>query len=76
MKDLKFPVVIKAQVQTGGRGKAGGIKFANDIEEAKEASGSILGMDIKGHTVRKILIVEKANIEKEFYLSIMLGQAY
>ena len=74
-KDLKFPLVAKAQVQTGGRGKAGGIKFAQNVRELADASKSILGMDIKGHTVKKLLITEKAEVEKEFYLSIMLDRS-
>ena len=71
---LNFPVCIKAQVQIGGRGKAGGIKFADSVEEAQKASRDILGMDIKGHAVKKVMIVEKVEIEKEFYLSIMLDR--
>ncbi len=75
VKDLKFPAVAKAQVQTGGRGKAGGIKFAQNINELADVSKSILGMDIKGHIVKKLLITEKAEVEKEFYLSIMLDRS-
>lgn len=72
--DLSFPLVVKAQVQIGGRGKAGGIKFANNYNELVEVSKSILGMDIKGHIVKKLLIVEKAQVGKELYLSIMLDR--
>ena len=71
---LSFPVCIKAQVQVGGRGKAGGIKFADSVKAAKEAAAAVLGMDIKGHIVEKVMIVEKVEIEKELYLSIMLDR--
>jgi succinyl-CoA synthetase beta subunit len=71
---IKYPVVAKAQVQIGGRGKAGGIKFAGNFNELIEASKSILGMNIKGHTVKKLLIVEKLEGIKEWYLSIMLDR--
>ena len=60
--------VIKAQVLTGGRGKAGGIKVARSPEEAESMAGKILGMDIKGHTVRKVLVDEAADIATEIYL--------
>lgn len=71
---LNYPVVAKAQVQVGGRGKAGGIQFAEDLTELKAVSKSILGMDIKGHLVKKLLIVEKLEVSKEWYLSIMLDR--
>lgn len=71
---LSYPLVIKAQVQVGGRGKAGGIRFANDAVELLEASASILGMDIKGHVVKKLMIVEKAEIKCEWYISIILDR--
>lgn len=71
---LSYPVVAKAQVQVGGRGKAGGIKFAENLEELKTASASILGMNIKGHIVNKLLIVEKLEVKQEWYLSIMLDR--
>ncbi|KUO63029.1 MAG: hypothetical protein APF84_10910 [Gracilibacter sp. BRH_c7a] len=71
---LTFPVVAKAQVQVGGRGKAGGVKFADNLEELKEVSSSILGMDIKGHIVKKLLIVEKLEVKQEWYLSIILDR--
>lgn len=60
--------VIKAQVLTGGRGKAGGVKVAGSPQEAEEHAGKILGMDIKGHTVRKVLVDEAADIATEIYL--------
>jgi succinyl-CoA synthetase beta subunit len=71
---LAFPLVVKAQVQTGGRGKAGGIKFAKNEDELVEAAKNILGMNIKGHVVKKLLIVEKAEISKECYLAVMLDR--
>ena len=71
---FKYPVVVKAQVQAGGRGKAGGIRFADTSGEALEVSRKILGMDIKGHIVRKLLIVEKLEVQKEWYLSIVLDR--
>ena len=73
-KGMKFPLVIKAQVMTGGRGKAGGIKFAENIEELKEKADQIIGMDIKGHIVKKVMAVQKADVLKEMYLSVMLDR--
>ncbi|MDP9368061.1 MAG: acetate--CoA ligase family protein, partial [Chloroflexota bacterium] len=61
-------VAVKAQVHTGGRGKAGGIALARTPEEAREAATRILGMDIRGHTVGKVFVVPGADIAKEFYL--------
>lgn len=68
-------VVVKAQVKTGGRGKAGGVKLARTAEEAEQRAREILGMDIKGHTVHKVLISDGADIESEFYFSILLDRA-
>ena len=68
-------VVIKAQVLVGGRGKAGGVKLASTPEEAAEVAGRILGMDIKGMTVRKVLVGPAADIVKEFYLAAVLDRA-
>ena len=73
-KGLAFPLVCKAQVQVGGRGKAGGIKIAQDMEDLKTVAGQILGMEIKGHVVRRLMAVEKADISKELYLSVMLDR--
>jgi succinyl-CoA synthetase beta subunit len=67
-------VVIKAQVLVGGRGKAGGVKLAASADEAQEVAGRILGMDIKGITVRKVLVAEAADIVKEFYLGAVLDR--
>jgi len=66
--------VVKAQVKTGGRGKAGGVKLAADPAEAVEKAKAILGMDIKGHTVHKVMLAETADIEEEFYASFLLDR--
>jgi succinyl-CoA synthetase beta subunit len=68
-------VVVKAQVKTGGRGKAGGVKLAEGPEEAYAKASQILGMDIKGHTVHTVLIAEAVDIEAEYYLSFLLDRA-
>jgi len=68
-------VVVKAQVKIGGRGKAGGVKLAQDANEAKEKASAILGMDIKGHRVDKVMIAQAAPIESEYYLAILLDRA-
>ena len=68
-------VVIKAQVLVGGRGKAGGVKLAGSPDEAEQVAGAILGMDIKGMTVRKVLVGPAADIVKEFYLAAVLDRA-
>ena len=67
-------VVVKAQVKTGGRGKAGGVKVVKSPEEAQEAAQAILGMDIKGHTVHKVMIAQGAKIAEEYYFSILLDR--
>ena len=68
-------VVIKAQVKTGGRGKAGGVKLADGPQAAFETAQQILGMDIKGHTVHKVLVEEASDIAQEYYLSFLLDRA-
>ncbi|MEY3088958.1 MAG: ADP-forming succinate--CoA ligase subunit beta [Actinobacteria bacterium] len=68
-------VVVKAQVKIGGRGKAGGVKLAENADDAFEKAKAILGMDIKGHVVRKVMIAEAAPIESEYYLAILLDRA-
>ena len=68
-------VVVKAQVKTGGRGKAGGVKLAEGPEEAYAKAAQILGMDIKGHTVHTVLIAQAVDIEAEYYLSFLLDRA-
>ena len=74
LKKIKVPYVLKAQVLAGGRGKAGGIKFAESIKEAKKLSGQILGMTIKGSIVKKLLITEKVEVKDEWYLSIIIDR--
>lgn len=68
-------VVVKAQVKTGGRGKAGGVKLARSADEAEQAAAAILGMDIKGHTVHRVMVAAGASIEKEYYVSLLLDRA-
>jgi succinyl-CoA synthetase beta subunit len=68
-------VVVKAQVKTGGRGKAGGVKVADGPDDAYEKASGILGMDIKGHTVHKVLVEEASDIAQEYYLSFLLDRA-
>ena len=72
---LNFPFILKAQVPIGGRGKAGGIKSAENLKEAKDNFSQIMGMDIKGYTVKKVLAEEKVGIKKELYLSITLDRS-
>ena len=74
-KGLGGRVVVKAQVQVGGRGKAGGIKLAESPEEAKEMASQILGMDIKGHTVKRVLIERASEIKSEYYFSFLLDRS-
>ena len=71
---LGYPVVVKAQVLIGGRGKAGGVKVVKNPEELSREAGRILGMDIRGHTVQKVLITPSAEIEREFYAGIVLDR--
>ena len=68
-------VVVKAQVKTGGRGKAGGVKLADDADDAATKADAILGMDIKGHTVHRVLITEASDIAEEYYLSFLLDRS-
>lgn len=70
-----YPVVVKAQVQVGGRGKAGGIKLAANEDEVREHAGNILGMDIKGHVVRRLWIERASDIDEEYYASFTLDRA-
>jgi succinyl-CoA synthetase beta subunit len=67
--------VVKAQVKTGGRGKAGGVKVAKSVDEAAAAAEQILGMDIKGHTVHQVMIAQGAQIAEEYYFSVLLDRA-
>jgi len=72
---IGYPVVIKAQVQVGGRGKAGGIKLANNADEARFHASNILGMDIKGHVVRRLWVERASDIAKEYYASFTLDRS-
>ena len=70
-----YPVVVKAQVQVGGRGKAGGIKLANDADEVRLHTGNILGMDIKGHVVKRVWVERASDIDEEYYASFTLDRS-
>ena len=70
-----YPVVVKAQVQVGGRGKAGGVKLANDAAEARTHAGNILGLDIKGHVVKRVWVEHASDIAEEYYASFTLDRA-
>ncbi len=74
-REVGYPVVIKAQVLIGGRGKAGGVKLAADEGEARELAGNILGMDIRGHTVRKLWVEHASDIASEYYASVLLDRS-
>jgi succinyl-CoA synthetase beta subunit len=70
-----YPVVVKAQVQVGGRGKAGGVKLATNREEAETVARSIIGLDIKGHVVRRVWVEHASDIAKEYYASFTLDRS-
>src|SRR5215211_884614 len=72
---IGYPVVVKAQVQVGGRGKAGGIKLANTAHEVRTHASSILGMDIRGHTVHRLWIERASDIAREYYASFTLDRS-
>ncbi len=74
-EEIGFPAVIKAQVKIGGRGKAGGIKVANDADEARDYAEAILGMDIRGFTVHELWIEEASQIDAEYYASIVFDRS-
>ncbi|MDQ4142549.1 MAG: ADP-forming succinate--CoA ligase subunit beta [Actinomycetota bacterium] len=74
-KGLGGRVVVKAQVQVGGRGKAGGIKLASSPDEARDVASQILGMDIKGHTVKRVLVERAGDIKSEYYFSFLLDRS-
>src|SRR5665811_1867168 len=74
-RQLGGRVVVKAQVQVGGRGKAGGVKLAENPEDAVARAHDILGMDIKGHTVHRVLIAPTADIADEYYFSFLVNRA-
>src|SRR5579884_3576226 len=73
-REFGEPVVIKAQVYVGGRGKAGGIQFGDTPEQARAAAARVLGMNIKGLAVEKVLVVSKLDIKEEYYLGIILDR--
>ncbi|HEX6359958.1 ADP-forming succinate--CoA ligase subunit beta [Actinophytocola sp.] len=73
--EFGVPVVVKAQVKTGGRGKAGGVKVAADPADAEAKAEAILGLDIKGHTVRRVLVTPASKIAEEYYFSFLLDRA-
>src|SRR5207245_4101407 len=72
---IGYPVVVKAQVLTGGRGQAGGVKRAGDEAALREHAGNILGMDIKGHVVRTLWIEHASDIASEYYASVLLDRS-
>src|SRR3954471_22251177 len=72
---IGYPCVVKAQVQIGGRGKLGGIKGAQDKDEAREHASNILGMDIRGLTVHEVWVEEASQIDAEYYTSIVFDRA-
>ncbi|MCZ7529319.1 MAG: ADP-forming succinate--CoA ligase subunit beta [Acidimicrobiia bacterium] len=74
-EEIGYPVVVKAQVLVGGRGKAGGIKLADDADSVREHAGNILGMDIKGHTVELLWIEKASDIAEEYYASFTLDRS-
>src|SRR5437867_12182926 len=73
--EIGYPVVVKAQVLIGGRGKAGGIQLAAGAEEVEARAGEILGMDIRGHVVRKVWIERSSDIAREYYLSLTFDRS-
>jgi succinyl-CoA synthetase beta subunit len=73
-EQIGYPVVVKAQVQVGGRGKAGGIKLASSADEVRQHAANILGMDIRGHTVRRVWIERASDIAREYYASFTLDR--
>jgi succinyl-CoA synthetase beta subunit len=75
LKEFKFPAVLKSQVLVGGRGKAGGIKFADNLDDAQGKIGELLNMDIKGLPVKLVLVEEKADITKELYVGFVVDRA-
>ena len=74
-KELGTPVMVKSQVKIGGRGKAGGVKFAKTLDDVRTHAGNILGLDIKGHVTRQILITPASDIAEEYYVSFLLDRS-
>ncbi|MBB3678148.1 ADP-forming succinate--CoA ligase subunit beta [Modestobacter versicolor] len=74
-REIAAPVVVKAQVKVGGRGKAGGVKLADDPESAKARAGDILGLDIKGHITHRVMVAQASDIAEEYYFSYLLDRS-
>ncbi|WP_100499509.1 ADP-forming succinate--CoA ligase subunit beta [Geodermatophilus chilensis] len=74
-REIGTTVVVKAQVKTGGRGKAGGVKLADDAEEARARAQDILGLDIKGHITHRVMVAQASDIAEEYYFSYLLDRA-
>ncbi|RDH09892.1 ATP-grasp domain-containing protein, partial [Tsukamurella pulmonis] len=74
-EEVGKPVMVKAQVKVGGRGKAGGVKYAATPDDAERYANDILGLDIKGHVVGKLLVAEASDIAEEYYISFLLDRA-
>jgi len=74
-EEIGLPVMVKSQVKVGGRGKAGGVKFAPTIDDVRKHAGNILGLDIKGHITRQLLIAQASDIAEEYYVSYLLDRA-
>ena len=74
-EQIGYPVVVKAQVKIGGRGKAGGIKLADDAEAVRGHAGAILGMDIRGHTVHELWIESATDIASEYYAAVVFDRS-
>jgi succinyl-CoA synthetase beta subunit len=74
-REIALPVVVKAQVKTGGRGKAGGVKLADNPEDAKARAQDILGLDIKGHITHKVMVAQASDIAEEYYFSYLLDRS-
>ncbi|TFV59017.1 ADP-forming succinate--CoA ligase subunit beta [Geodermatophilus sp. DF01-2] len=74
-REIAAPVVVKAQVKTGGRGKAGGVKLADDADEARARAQDILGLDIKGHITHRVMVAQASDIAEEYYFSYLLDRA-
>jgi succinyl-CoA synthetase beta subunit len=75
IQQAHFPVVVKAQVLVGGRGKAGGVKFADNAQQLREVTKSILGLNIKGHVTKKVMVAQKLDFAREYYLSFLIDRA-
>src|SRR5699024_10567659 len=73
-ESIGYPVAVKAQVHVGGRGKAGGIELAESDEEAREAADSILGMDLKGYTVERVLVEQAVDFVDELYVGVTMDR--